>query len=137
MAKTIHHYHPETFDYLGDGEADLSPLEKGVWLIPAHATDVPLIKYDPEKEVLRFDRGGERWLKVNVEKVRRDAAVASAKAARNDILASVVDRLNPAYWESVSKAKREEWKKYRQDLIDIDKQAGFPLDIEWPAKPEM
>ena len=38
----IYHFHPETGLYIGQGKADPSPLEPGVWLIPAHATtDVP------------------------------------------------------------------------------------------------
>lgn len=34
----IWHYHPATGLLLGTSEADPSPLEPGVWLIPAHAT---------------------------------------------------------------------------------------------------
>ncbi|MFN4124431.1 hypothetical protein [Pannonibacter indicus] len=37
----IYHFHPATAQYLGFSEADESPLEPGVYLIPAHATDVP------------------------------------------------------------------------------------------------
>jgi hypothetical protein len=35
----IYHYHPEHKHYLGSSDADPSPLEPGVYLIPAHATD--------------------------------------------------------------------------------------------------
>lgn len=38
----IYHYHAITKEYMGEGEADLSPLDhkKGneVWLVPANAT---------------------------------------------------------------------------------------------------
>ncbi|MBA4204601.1 MAG: hypothetical protein C0457_06400 [Polymorphum sp.] len=37
----VYHFHPLTGEYLGFSEADESPLEPGVYLIPAHATDVP------------------------------------------------------------------------------------------------
>lgn len=36
----IYHYHPESGEYMGTGMADPSPLQPGVWLIPAHATQV-------------------------------------------------------------------------------------------------
>lgn len=38
--KIIFHYNPITFVLLGSGLADESPLESGVYLIPAHATDI-------------------------------------------------------------------------------------------------
>lgn len=36
----IYHHHPEYKTYLGSSDADESPLEPGVFLIPAHATEI-------------------------------------------------------------------------------------------------
>tara|TARA_R110000823_G_scaffold277831_2_gene396320 strand:- start:3697 stop:4074 length:378 start_codon:yes stop_codon:yes gene_type:complete len=61
----IYHYDAETLDYVGESIADLSPLEPGVWLIPAHATTVtPKVK-PKEGEVLVFENGV--WLTKVVE----------------------------------------------------------------------
>lgn len=36
----IYHYHSDTGVFLGEGNADESPLEPGVWLVPAYATPI-------------------------------------------------------------------------------------------------
>ncbi|PRP72655.1 hypothetical protein BUE93_01085 [Chromobacterium amazonense] len=37
--KTVHAYHPQTGEYLGPTMADPSPLQPGVWLLPAYSTE--------------------------------------------------------------------------------------------------
>lgn len=50
----IFHYHPITGAFLGAGKADPSPLEEGVWLIPAHATEIkPPVAKEGQQVVYR------------------------------------------------------------------------------------
>lgn len=55
----IFHYHPKTGVYLGPGLADESPLEPGVWLVPAHATAVAPPKARAGKQQVWFD---DAWM---------------------------------------------------------------------------
>lgn len=59
----VYHYHPDTKVLLGHSDAFPSPLEEDVFLIPAHATDIP----PPEPEE-GFDRvfNGDEWSLVAV-----------------------------------------------------------------------
>lgn len=54
----IYHYDAKTGEYLGVGVADESPLEPGVWHIPAYATSTPPPL--PAASAFRVFRGG-KW----------------------------------------------------------------------------
>jgi hypothetical protein len=43
---------------------------------------------------------------------------------------------NPLRWASFSSEQQKEWADYRQTLLDVPQQAGFPNTINWPTKPE-
>lgn len=59
----VHHYHPETREYLGSGEAQLDPLESKargdlIYLLPAHAA-APQPPEPAPQQVARWN--GEAW----------------------------------------------------------------------------
>ncbi|MEG2045793.1 MAG: hypothetical protein RR100_02990 [Comamonas sp.] len=53
--KQIHHYSEETGEYLGTNDGFESPLEPGVFLIPAYATDIDLPEFVPGKAMVFKD----------------------------------------------------------------------------------
>ncbi|KMJ54778.1 hypothetical protein ACG97_00375 [Vogesella sp. EB] len=54
MSKTIHHYHPVTKEHIGSSEAEESPLEPGVYHVPANATVDALPDYDKATHVALY-----------------------------------------------------------------------------------
>ena len=54
----IYNYDPITHEFLSEGAADESPLEPGVFLIPAHATVKPVPKPKPGKAAIF---AGDNW----------------------------------------------------------------------------
>jgi hypothetical protein len=67
-----------------------------------------------------------------------EGEAAYFRKLRNDCLTMFVDPLvtNQLRWSELTAAKRSEWTTYRQDLLDLPQQAGFPNNITWPIAPE-
>src|SRR5690625_2098366 len=42
---------------------------------------------------------------------------------------------NPLRWCGFTEAEQQELADYRQALLDVPQQSGFPDDIDWPQKP--
>jgi hypothetical protein len=42
---------------------------------------------------------------------------------------------NPLRWAAYSEEQQTVIAKYRQDLLDVPAQAGFPQEINWPVSP--
>ena len=47
------------------------------------------------------------------------------------------DLLSKSDWTQVADAPVDQaaWAEYRQKLRDVPQQAGFPAEVDWPAKP--
>src|SRR5699024_8461040 len=43
---------------------------------------------------------------------------------------------NPLRWNEFTEAEQQELALYRQALLDVPQQPGFPEDVEWPELPQ-
>lgn len=53
-----------------------------------------------------------------------------------DNLLLAVDRVNPVRYSTLTTEQQAELVAYRQQLLDVPQQAGFPAEVTWPVKPE-
>lgn len=67
-----------------------------------------------------------------------EQAAAAVRAERDMKLATEVDPIagNALRWASLTAEQQQAWADYRQALLDVPSQSGFPHDIVWPNKPE-
>ena len=63
------------------------------------------------------------------------SSAESMKRLRDKLLNDTVDRINPIWYASLSEAQKQELATYRQALLDIPQQSGFPINVAWPNKP--
>jgi hypothetical protein len=54
---------------------------------------------------------------------------------QRNLLLSDVDRVNPVWYASLTTDQQQELQAYRQALLAVPQQAGFPESVEWPRKP--
>jgi len=69
-----------------------------------------------------------------------DAEAADrVRVTRDAILLGEVDPIvsNPLRWGSLSDEQQLAFTVYRQNLLDIPEQEGFPHNVVWPTKPEV
>jgi hypothetical protein len=109
-----------TFDangvYIGPLEAETKPQ---------NATDMPPPADGDDTHSAVFN--GIEWRKFPNQVITQ----AIAARARRDALLHESDFSQlPDFGGDPS-----QWAEYRQGLRDVTKQSGFPLEIEWPAKP--
>ncbi len=74
---------------------------------------------------------------TNEEKAENNEAKSyEMRQSRDGMLRETVDRMSPIRWESLTTEQKAGWTKYRQDLLDLPTQEGFPFDVTWPTEPE-
>lgn len=129
-----YNYDEFTKQFLFACQADLNPEEPGQYLLPAHATFVPLpTNAQPHNwNQYRFDEAEHRW-EINIDML---SAWRKLRAARNYRLAVsdwlFIVRDSPMLNEpSLERA----WREYRQALRDLPASTDNPIAVVWPVEP--
>lgn len=113
----------------GDGESILEVEENKPYQYVANGQ---LIDMPPKPDgFYDFDYVTKQWV------VNEASAIAWVNANRNELLKNGPDRVNPMWWGSMTAAQQSDVTTYRQALLDITNQFGYPMDIEWPAIPSV
>ena len=69
------------------------------------------------------------------ETLSLENAVKEERAKRDALLQTTIDAMNPMRWESLTDTQKDAWRAYRQALLDVPQQEGFPINITWPEAP--
>jgi hypothetical protein len=80
------------------------------------------------QQVHKFDYSSKSW------QLDLTASEAAVRKLRNIELATV-DKINPVWFSTLSSQQQQELAVYRQALLDVPQQTGFPGTVDWPAKP--
>jgi len=135
--KTVYSFDPNSGAYVGETIANESPLEPGIFHLPAYSTEVePPASKD---KFMRVFSNGE-WIHKPIDEVAYNEANTEENIAKNarhhrDVLLFQSDwsQLPDA---DLSDAELMAYTQYRKELRNITKQKGWPTNIEWPTKPK-
>ena len=96
-----------------------------------------------EGQIVEKDHGRywQTWIyreMTDEEKAKKDADVeANVRIDRDYRLKRTVDLLNPIVWDLMTEEKKQEWKDFRQALLNVSDQEGFPQYVDWPVLPSI
>lgn len=114
------------------------------WSVVGHQDWARLIPTDPSPHIQTLlaevlcGEHGEIAQYIPPAKAELDAQAAEkVRAERNMKLATEVDPIagNTLRWAALTAEQQQAWADYRQALLDIPQQAGFPNEVVWPVKP--
>lgn len=118
-------YHPN----IGYWQTNSAVSEETLKGYPQGTKEVPL------KPGEGYNYDGNQWVAPSQEWLD-DKAAKAVRAKRDFLLQKEVDPVvtNPLRWGSMSEVQKQTVADYRQSLLDITSQVGFPHEVIWPTK---
>lgn len=96
------------------------------------------IKQTIEKQIATNAEEIKKLISVKYsERLKRTQHKNNNAALRQELLASSDWTQLPDANQNLDDEDRKLWLEYRQDLRDITKQPGWPVDVEWPKRPHI
>lgn len=136
--KIVYAYDKDTFVFMGVVPAHECQIEKGVYHIPANATEI-----EPNKKFTfqKFDVKKQIWIEFIPPVAQPEEKPEPTKAQKEAVARAKRDSLLAAsdytqIGDAIDPVKAPAWQAYRKLLRDITDQKGFPDKIEWPEKPK-
>lgn len=117
-------------------EVDFEHLDQIYVPFSATAND----KYNHTKEIFSKAKAGEFGIIAEyVPYVPTTEELVAQVRYQRDALLQEIDSIvgNPLRWASFSQAQKIAWADYRQALLDVPQQAGFPNIVDFPVKPTL
>ncbi len=110
----------------------LEPEERNTWksyaanlaIAPDHSGEIGQI----------WDASTSQWQSVQTSFTDTEIE-RQARNKRRVLLKRFVDIYHPLRWNSLTPEQQSAVADYRQALLDITDQPGFPGDVQWPARP--
>lgn len=80
----------------------------------------------------------QEWVNAFLESVEGGQFLGGYLRLFRDSLLQDLDTFisNPLRWNGFTEAEQQALAAYRQALLDVPQQDGFPDAVDWPAKPE-
>ncbi len=99
------------------------------WALPPGSVEVP----PAPGPWAKWQNGG--WVE---DQTLKASYQADEVRAQRSVLLKDVDAVagNVLRWAVLSADQQALWSDYRQALLDVPSQGGFPHDVVWPSKPE-
>ena len=71
------------------------------------------------------------------EEIKKEESY-QVRQQRDNILKNVVDPIssNALRWAALTADQQSAWANYRQSLLDLTAQDGFPMNVVWPDPPQ-
>lgn len=105
---------------------------------PEEHNPTPGIEVAPQHDGdIGWTWNGTGWDTPQTPEPTLEELAEKQRELRNKWLRIYVDSINAVRWESLTQQQKNDMILYRQELLNVPQQVGFPTSVTWPTPPEL